>query len=274
MLDPALIRDRLDVVRERLAARGKRMDAELDALAALDAERRALIPKMEELKRQQNASGEDVARAKKAGQDASHLFAANKARGGEIKALEVELDGIETRLRAALLMIPNLPHETVPVGASAADNVEVRKWGTPPVFDFEPKSHVDLGVALGIVDFERATRMSGARFAILYGAGARHGAGPHRFHARPPHAGARLHRGGPAVPGERGVAPRHREPAEVRARPLQDRGRLGSLPHPDGGSAAHEPAPRGDPRRPDAAAVLHGLHARASGARPDRTAWT
>jgi seryl-tRNA synthetase len=173
MLDPALVRDRLDVVRERLAARGKRMDAELDALAALDAERRALIPKVEELKRQQNASGEDVARAKKAGQDASHLFAANKARGAEIKALEAELDGIETRLRAALLMIPNLPHETVPVGASAADNVEVRKWGTPPVFDFEPKSHVDLGVALGIVDFERATRMSGARFAIMFGAGAR-----------------------------------------------------------------------------------------------------
>ena len=175
MLDPALIRDRLDTVRERLAARGKRMDAELDALAALDAERRALIPNVEELKRQQNASGEDVARAKKAGQDASHLFAANKARGAEIKALEAELDGIETRLRAILLLMPNLPHETVPVGASAADNVEVRKWGAPPVFDFEPKSHVDLGVALGIVDFERAARMSGARFAILFGAGARMG---------------------------------------------------------------------------------------------------
>ena len=88
MLDPAFVRDHLDVVRERLAARGTRMDAELDALAALDAERRTLIPKVEELKRQQNASGEEVARAKKAGQDASHLFAANKARGGEIKALE------------------------------------------------------------------------------------------------------------------------------------------------------------------------------------------
>ena len=116
-----------------------------------------------------------MARAKKAGQDASHLFAANKARGGEIKALEADLDGLEARRRAILLTIPNLPHETVPVGASAADNVEVRKWGEPPVFDFEPKSHVDLGVGLGIVDFERATRMSGARFAIMYGAGARLG---------------------------------------------------------------------------------------------------
>jgi seryl-tRNA synthetase len=173
MLDPAFVRDHLDVVRGRLAARGTRMDAELDALAALEAERRTLIPKVEELKRQQNASGEEVARAKKAGQDASHLFAANKARGGEIKALEAGLDGIEARRLAILLTIPNLPHETVPVGTSAADNVEVRKWGTPPAFDFEPKSHAELGAALGILDFERAARMSGARFAVLSGAGAR-----------------------------------------------------------------------------------------------------
>ena len=173
MLDPAFVRDHLDVVRERLAARGTRMDAELDALAALDAERRTRIPKVEELKRQQNASGEDVARAKKAGEDVSHLFAANKTRGAEIKALEAELDALETRRKAILLTIPNLPHETVPVGTSAADNVEVRKWGEPPAFDFEPKSHAELGAALGILDFERAARMSGARFAVLSGAGAR-----------------------------------------------------------------------------------------------------
>jgi seryl-tRNA synthetase len=175
MIDPAFVRDHPDAVRNRLAARGKRMDAELDALVALDGERRTLIPKVEELKRQQNASGEEVARAKKAGQDVAHLFAANKARGAGIKTLEAELDGIEARRRAILLTLPNLPHETVPVGGSSADNVEVRKWGEPPVFDFEPKSHVDLGVGLGIVDFERATKMSGARFAILYGAGARLG---------------------------------------------------------------------------------------------------
>jgi seryl-tRNA synthetase len=173
MLDPVFVRDHLDIVRATLAARGTRMDAELDALATLDAERRTLIPRVEELKRQQNASGEDVARAKKAGQDASHLFAANKARGGEIKGLETELDALEARRRAILLTIPNLPHETVPVGATAADNAEVRKWGEPASFDVTPKSHADLGTALGIVDFERATKMSGARFAILTGAGAR-----------------------------------------------------------------------------------------------------
>ena len=175
MLDPAFVRDHLGTVRERLATRGKRLDTELDALAALEAERRTLIPKVEELKRQQNAAGEEVARAKRAGQDASHLFAASKARGAEIKTLEADLESLEARRRAILLTLPNLPHETVPVGGSADDNLLVRKWGEPPAFDFEPKSHVDLGVGLGIVDFERATRMSGARFAILYGAGARLG---------------------------------------------------------------------------------------------------
>ena len=173
MLDPALVRDDLDAVRRSLAARGMRMDTELDALAALDAERRTLIPKVEELKRQQNASGEEVARAKKAGQDASHLFAASKARGAEIKALEAELEALEARRRAILLTIPNIPHETVPVGASAAENVVARTWGEPRIFDFAPKSHAELGAELGILDFERAARMSGARFAVLTGAGAR-----------------------------------------------------------------------------------------------------
>ncbi|MEK6629719.1 MAG: serine--tRNA ligase, partial [Acidobacteriota bacterium] len=173
MLDPAFVRDQLDAVRQKLAERGLPMEAELDALAALDAGRRRLIPEVEELKRQQNASGHEVARAKKAGQDASHLFAANKARGQHIKLLETELAEIEDRRKAILLTIPNLPHESVPVGRTAADNREMRRWGDPPRFDFTPKSHSDLGPELGILDFERATRMSGARFAVLAGAGAR-----------------------------------------------------------------------------------------------------
>jgi seryl-tRNA synthetase len=173
MLDPAFVRDNPDIIRECIAARGLDMDAELDALSALDAERRTLIPRVEELKRQQNAAGEEVARAKKAGVDASHLFAASKARGAEIKTLEAELDALEARRLSILLTIPNMPHETVPVGASAADNVVVRKWGEPGRFDFTPKSHVELGAELGILDFKRAARMSGARFAVLTGAGAR-----------------------------------------------------------------------------------------------------
>lgn len=173
MLDPVFVRDRLGEVRRSLASRGLRMDAELDDLAALDGDRRALIPRLEELKRRQNAAGEEVARAKRAGQDASHLFAASRARGAEIKALEAELEALEAGRRAILLTIPNMPHETVPAGAGAADNVVVRSWGEPRAFAFAPRSHAELGTNLGILDFERAARMSGARFAVLTGAGAR-----------------------------------------------------------------------------------------------------
>jgi seryl-tRNA synthetase len=173
MLDAAFVRDHLADVEARLRARGMDPSRELSELASLDAERRRLIPLVETLKREQNTAGEAVARAKKAGQDASAIFAANKARAAEIKTHEVELDAIETRREALMLTLPNVPHESVPVGTSAEDNPEVRRWGTPRTFDFEPKPHWDLGVDLGILDFERATRMSGARFSILSGAGAR-----------------------------------------------------------------------------------------------------
>ena len=173
MLDPAFVRDNQELVAARLRSRGLDPTADLAALAGLESERRRLLPEVEGLKRDQNASGEAVARAKKAGADPSAVFAANKVRGGRIKALESELATIEAKRDELLLTIPNLPHESVPVGASAEDNVEVRKWGTAPTMAFTPKPHWDLGVALGILDFERATRMSGARFAVLMGAGAR-----------------------------------------------------------------------------------------------------
>ncbi len=157
----------------RLRSRGIDPSSDLATLAGLESARRRLLPQVEGLKRDQNAAGQAVARAKKAGEDPSGVFAENKARGGRIKGLEAELATIDEQRDALLLTLPNLPHETVPVGASAADNTEVRKWGTPGEFSFTPKPHWDLGVALGILDFERATRMSGARFAVLMGAGAR-----------------------------------------------------------------------------------------------------
>lgn len=172
MLDPVFVRDNPDLVEARLRSRGMDPSADLAALAVLEAERRRVLPEVEGLKRDQNASGEAVARAKKAGEDPSAVFAANKARGARIKELETELAEIEAKRDALLLTLPNLPHESVPVGASADDNVEVRRWGTPKTFGFTPKPHWDLGAALGILDFERATRMSGARFAVLMGAGA------------------------------------------------------------------------------------------------------
>ena len=173
MLDPAFVRDHPEDVRAGLRNRGIDPDAILQPFADLDARRKALIPQVEGLKREQNASGEAVARAKREGRDVSDVFAANKARGQRIKELETELEDVERQRNELLMTVPNLPHASVPVGRSAADNQEVRRHGEPRAFDFEPKPHWEIGAALGILDFERATRMSGARFAVLQAAGAR-----------------------------------------------------------------------------------------------------
>jgi seryl-tRNA synthetase len=173
MLDPTFVRDHPDLVRAGLRSRGLDPEADLAALAGHDQRRRAVIVEVEELKRQQNRSGEEIARAKQEGRDPSAVFAANRERGQQIKRLEAGLEEIERARQALLLTIPNLPAARVPVGKSAADNLEVRRVGEPRAFDFEPQAHWDLGPALGIIDFERATKVSGARFAYLVGDGAR-----------------------------------------------------------------------------------------------------
>jgi seryl-tRNA synthetase len=172
MLDPSFIRDNIDLVRQRMATRGIDLSTDLEQLATIEAHRRRLIPAMEGLKREQNTAGDEVARAKRQGLDARPIFEANKQRAQKIKQLEVELDGIEHQRGRLLSLMPNLPHDSVPQGKSAADNVVVRTWGDPRAFDFEPVAHWDLGPALGILDFERATKISGSRFAVLMGAGA------------------------------------------------------------------------------------------------------
>src|SRR6476659_8686576 len=173
MLDPALVRDHMDLVRTGLQNRGLKIEAELSQLATLETRRRALLPQVEGLKREQNAAAEEVARAKREGLDPSAIFGANKTRAQRIRQLEVEVGEVEAQRSALLMTLPNLPHASVPIGTSAEDNQEVRRHGAPPVFAFEPKPHWDLGPALGILDFERAARMSGARFSVLLGAGAR-----------------------------------------------------------------------------------------------------
>src|SRR3954466_8344276 len=173
MLDAAYVRDHMEDVRTGLRNRGLDPDADLEQIAVLESRRRRLIPEVEGLKRDQNAAGDEVARAKRQGKDASDIFAANKARGQQIRRLEVELDQVEQQRTALLMTIPNLPHSTVPVGASASNNKEVRRHGDPPAFDFEPRPHWEIGPALGIIDFDRATKMSGSRFSVLMGAGAR-----------------------------------------------------------------------------------------------------
>ncbi len=162
----------------------------------------------------------------------------------QIKRLEADLETIEEERRGRLLTLPNLPAARVPVGSSAADNLEVRRVGEPRVFDFEPQAHWDLGPALGILDFERAARVSGARFSFLMGDGAQLSRALINFMLDAAHRRARLHRGGAAVPRQRGRAHRHRQPAEVRSGPLQDRRRLGSLPRADRRGAADQPPPR------------------------------
>jgi seryl-tRNA synthetase len=173
MLDPTLFRDNMTAVRTALRNRGADLDNELDALAALDAERRRMIPQIEELKREQNAAGEEAGRAKREGRDITAIQEVSRQRAQRIKEASAELDAIEERRQRTLLTIPNVPDASVPVGTSAAGNVEVRRRGEPRTFAFTPQAHWDLGPALGIIDFERGTKIAAARFAALVGPGAR-----------------------------------------------------------------------------------------------------
>jgi seryl-tRNA synthetase len=173
VIDPALLRDNLEAVRTALANRGVDMTRELEELAALESRRRRLLPELEGLKREQNTAADEVARAKRQGQDTTKIQEANRQRAGHIKQLEAELNLLEQRRNHGLLVIPNIPHPSVPAGKSAHDNKEVRCVGTPRNFTFAPQPHWDLGPALGIIDFERGTKIAGARFTVLLGAGAR-----------------------------------------------------------------------------------------------------
>src|SRR5262249_26284965 len=186
MLDPTYVRENLPAVREALRRRGMNPDSALDALATLLSDRRRIIPEFEELRRQQNASGEEIGRAKRQGLDTTAIQEAGRVRAQQIKTLQAQVDAIEAQVADALLTLPNLPQPSVPEGKSADDNVEVRRHGTPRVFDFEPQPHWDLGPALGIIDFERATKISGARFSVLSGAGARLRRPPLHFPLAPP----------------------------------------------------------------------------------------
>ena len=173
MLDPSYIRDHIEEVRAGLRSRGLDPDKVLEEIATLETARRRLIPELEGLKRAQNTSGDEIARAKRMGLDTAPVQEANRARAQEIKQKGFQLDSIDHQRTAAVLNLPNLPHASVPLGKSAAENVEVRRVGEPRTFDFTPQPHWDLGPALGIIDFERGTKIAGARFTVLSGAGAR-----------------------------------------------------------------------------------------------------
>jgi len=173
MLDLAFVRANLPVVEGKLRVRGQDPAALLGDFLAIDAHRRERITEAEQLKAQRNKLSEEVGKLKKAGQDATAVMEETRLLKEKLEALDAAAKEAEEQLRAILPRIPNLPHESVPVGKSEHDNVEIKRWGEQPKFDFEPKPHWEIGEALGILDLERAAKLSGARFAVYWAAGAR-----------------------------------------------------------------------------------------------------
>jgi seryl-tRNA synthetase len=173
MLDLNFVRDNLPLVEEKLRQRGMDPSTVLKDFSKIDSERRKAITEAETMKSRRNRASEEIAKLKKAGQDATAAIAETKDLREQIQEREKAANDLEARLQDVLSGIPNLPSDKVPVGKGADDNVEVRRWGTPPQFDFTPKSHWDLGEQLGILDLERAAKISGARFAVYWDMGAR-----------------------------------------------------------------------------------------------------
>ncbi len=168
MLDIQLLRNDLEGVARRLATRGLHLDTE--TFRALEAERKAVQTRTEELQAARNLASRRIGQAKAQGQDVSTLLAEVAGMGEELKALEARLADVQRRLSDFLLTVPNLPHDTVPVGRSAEDNVEVRRWGAPREFPFPVRDHVDLGEGLGLLDFAAASKIAGSRFVLMKGA--------------------------------------------------------------------------------------------------------
>ena len=173
MLDLNFVRDNLPLVEEKLRQRGMNPAEVLKDFGQVDAQRRQAITSAETMKAQRNQASERISKLKKAGQDATALIAETKQMREQIQELEKAAEEYDSRLRDILSGIPNLPHSSVPIGQGAEQNVEIRRWGTPPKFDFAPKPHWELGEQLGVLDLERAVKLTGARFAVYWDLGAR-----------------------------------------------------------------------------------------------------
>ncbi len=171
MHDLGYFREHLDEFVQMAANRGVNID--FDGFRALDQERRERITAVERLKAERNKASDEIARRKKAGEDASALLAEMKRVSEEIKISGERAEALDARLRDFMLTVPNRPHSSVPVGHDAGANVEVRRWGSPPKFDFKPRPHWEIAEAAGIVDFQRATKIASTRFALYRGLGAR-----------------------------------------------------------------------------------------------------
>lgn len=171
MLDPKFIRSNPELVRQKLAT--KKEDMDLDRFLELDEKRRAYIAEVEKLKNRRNVVSEEIARLKKEKKDVTEIINEMKKVSDTIKEYDAKIREIEEQLEEVLLTIPNIPHDSVPVGESEEQNVEVRRWGQPREFDFEPKAHWDIGEELNILDFKTAAKVTGSRFTFYRGMGAR-----------------------------------------------------------------------------------------------------
>ncbi|MBC1457931.1 serine--tRNA ligase [Listeria newyorkensis] len=172
MLDVKLLREDFDGVKAKLSHRGEEL-GEFEKFGALDTRRRTLIIEVETLKSQRNEVSQEIAQLKRDKQDADAKIEEMRVVGDRIKTFDIELNEIDEKLRNILMAIPNIPHESTPIGDTEDDNVEVRKWGEVRTFDFEPKAHWDLGTDLGILDFENAAKVAGSRFVFYKKLGAR-----------------------------------------------------------------------------------------------------
>lgn len=170
MLDVKFLRENLEEIERRLKTRGGAID--LSGFKQLDAQRRSLLTEAEALRARRNAVSEEIAKLKKEKKDASALIAEMQEEGAKLKALDADVAKVEEELSNFLLVVPNVPHPSVPVGKDSNDNPVIRTWGNAPDFKFSPREHDEVGEALGILDFERAGKISGARFSLLVGAGA------------------------------------------------------------------------------------------------------
>jgi seryl-tRNA synthetase len=171
MLDPQLLRHHLKEVTEKLALRGFVVDQ--TRLAELEATRKQYQVETQELQSERNRSSKAIGKAKAAGEEITALLESVSKIGDQLKAREAQLEAIQAQLNDILMGMPNIPHESVPIGRSEEDNIEVRSWGTPPTFQFFHKDHVDLGADLGLLDFKTATKIAGSRFSLMFGALAR-----------------------------------------------------------------------------------------------------
>ena len=170
MLDIKFLRQNMDLVRRKMLERGQGVD--LDAFAGLDARRRDILQEVETLRNERNQASKEIGERKKRREDASSIIARMTDVSGRIKELEEALKQVEEDLQAMMLIIPNLPHESVAYGTRSEDNPVIQEWGEKPSFDFTPRPHWEIGERLNILDFARGAKITGARFTVYRGAGA------------------------------------------------------------------------------------------------------